>query len=1122
MSTEKWKRVNELFDAAQKLTQGEWNKFLNENCGGDEQLKQEVQSLLSSFEQAGEFIQSPLIANPIQFLAEDDEPLSVPQQIGSYKIIKEIGRGGMGAVYLATRADELYQKPVAIKLIKRGMDTDDVLRHFRNEQKILGNFDHPNIARLLDGGSTENGLPYFVMEHVEGEPIDQYCDSRRLSITQRLELFQQVCSAVSYAHRNSVVHRDLKPSNILVTKDGVTKLLDFGIAKILQSEYSADKRSTATGIRLMTPEYASPEQAQGSQVTTLSDVYSLGVILYELLSGHSPYVLKSRTALEIARTITETQPQLPSSIVNTTDLRRQLRGDLDNIVLMAMRKESQRRYQYVDQLSEDIRRHLQGLPIIAHKDTFAYRTAKFIRRNKIALSIAVVTLLSFAITASIIQWRANQRARLFQEFGQEVTRIESIMRYAYLLPLHDIEPDKAQVLERLQYIKSRMQSLGSVAYGPGYYSLGRGFLSLHRYQDAYDNLILAWEKYDNRDPAVANALGLSLAMLYRDKLQQAEGLYKKDQLQQRKKALEKQYRDPALLYIKHGSGSAGSEPPEYVDALFAFLGKKYFEAQQKAEYAAKKISWLYEAKLLSGDSFREIGSEQRMQGKADSAYEYFAKAKDSYLEAARKGQSNPEIFEGLCSIQLALQSLIMEQKGTVPDPIRQDGVDYCEEALKADSKNINANLLAARIYDFWISDQASYGKDYAASAANGEKFALAALKIDPENGYAYRALGSLYQAIAQGALYTGKDPTAYLDLANANYEKASTRIPEDEDLNTLMGLNLIDRARYESSDGKDPRATLQKAMKFLEKAIEKNPNYFKNYSNLGAAYYARSEYETQIGLDIAPAVEQAIKLFKKCIEMNPNYENVYEYAGVAYLSMSDAQHDSGKDPVPPLDESIAAYNKSLILAPDEAFSYAGLGIAHMKKAHYLQQQGKDPHAEITLSRDAFNKSIKINHKIVVTYGFFAQTELIAARDAIRRGKSPEPFLKEAERLLQLASKVSSDCAECLAALASVHQLRAESFISDKKSAQQEIEMGIDAADLALKQDSVLPDVHAIRGELFLLRARMLSGPDANRAAQQAESSFDQAFKIKNSLRSEYSKDLEEAKRLSVSLLPKHD
>lgn len=1117
MSSDRWKRVNELFDAAQKLPADHWKKFLDENCHGDEQLKQEVQSLLSSFDEAGEFIQSPLIADPIEFLAEDDEPLSVHQQIGSYKIVKEIGRGGMGAVYLATRADELFQKFVAIKLIKRGMDTDDVLRHFRNEQKILGNFDHPNIARLLDGGSTENGLPYFVMEHVEGEPIDQFCDSRHLSITQRLELFQQVCSAVSYAHRNSVVHRDLKPSNILVTKEGVTKLLDFGIAKILQSEYSGEKGSTATGIRLMTPEYASPEQAQGLQVTTLSDVYSLGVILYELLTGHSPYVLKNRTALEIARTITETQPLLPSSIVNASDVRRRLRGDLDNIVFMAMRKEPHRRYQYVDQLSEDIRRHLQGLPIIAHKDTFTYRTTKFIRRNKIALSIALVTLLSFAITAGFIQWRANQKARLFQEFGQEVTRIESIMRYAYLLPLHDIQPDKEQVLERLKLIKSRMESLGSVAYGPGYYSLGRGFFSLHRYQDAYDNLILAWDKYDNHDPAVANALGLSLAMLYREKLQQAEGLYKKDQLEQRKKALEKQYRDPALIFVKQGSGSAGSEPPEYVNALFAFLGKNYFEAQQKAEYAAKKISWLYEATLLRGDSLREIGTEQRMLGKADSAYEYYARAKTAYLDAAKKGQSNPQIYEGLCSIQLAQQIMTLEQKGTVPDNVPQEGAAYCEKALMSDSKDINANLLAARIYDLSISDQATFGKDYSASAAKGEKFARAALNIDPESGLAYRALGSLYQSIAQGALYTGKDPTSSLDLANANYEKAISRIPEDEDLNTLMGLNLVARARYENSEGKDPRLTLQKAMKLLEKAIEKNPNYFKNYSNLGTAYYARAEYETQIDLDIKPTLQQAIKLFKKCIEMNPNYENVYEYAGVAYLSMSDAEHDSGGDPVPPLDESIAAYQKSLLLAPGEAFSYAGLGIAHMKKAHFLQQKGKDPNAEIMLSREAFNKSLKINDKIVVTYGFYAQTELVAAHDALSKGKSPEPFLKEAERLLQLGSKVSSDCVECFAALASVHQLRAEHFISNKKPVEQEIELGIHAADEALKQNSLLSEVHAIRGELFLLRARSSSGSDATKAAKQAESSFDQAFKIKNSLRSEYGKDLEEAKHLTKSL-----
>ncbi len=499
MSSEKWNRVNELFYAALDRPPEQRNTFLKDACGSDLSLQQEVESLLAAFHSSDDFIQSPAAKNALEFLLHREVQLIAGDRIGAYNIVREIVRGGMGAVYLGARADELFKKSVAVKLIKRGMDTDDVLKHFRNEQQILGNFDHPNIARLIDAGSTESGLPYFIMEYVEGQPIDQYCDQQSLSITRRLELFQQVCAAVSYAHRNLVVHRDIKPTNILVTANGVPKLLDFGIAKILQSE--AAERSTATGIHFMTPEYASPQQAQGLPVTTLSDVYSLGVLLYELLTGHSPYRLKNRSAVEIMRAITETQPQLPSAIINTVDqnsadgdplpnpesvsktregsperLRRRLRGDLDNIVLMAMRKEPQRRYQSVDQLSEDIRRHLQGLPIAARKDTFVYRTARFVLRNRIPVAVTVLALLTIAFSGAVMQWRANKQAKLFQEFGQEVTRIEATMRYAYLLPLHTIQQDKKQVMDRLEYIKKRMQTMGSVAYGPGYYSLGRGYL----------------------------------------------------------------------------------------------------------------------------------------------------------------------------------------------------------------------------------------------------------------------------------------------------------------------------------------------------------------------------------------------------------------------------------------------------------------------------------------------------------------------------------------------------------------------------------------------------------------------------------------------------------------------
>ena len=323
--------------------------------------------------------------------------------------MKRVGSGGMSAVYLARRADSQYEKQVAIKLIKRGMDTEAMLRRFRNERQILAGFDHPNIARLLDGDTTEDGLPYFVMEYVEGMPIDEYCDQNAIDVTGRLQLFRQVCAAVSYAHRRAVIDRDLKLSNILVGADGVPKLLYFGIARLLQAGDTAESPATMLEQRVMTPEYASPEHLRGEPVTTASDVYSLGVVLYRLLTGQLPHRVRVQSAEDLARTVGQTEPQRPSTVTDATSGHR-LRGDLDNIVLMALRKEPERRYATVDQFSDDIRRHLEALPVLARRDTLAYRADKFIRRNTAASVAAALVVLSLVGGIVMTTWQA-ERAR---------------------------------------------------------------------------------------------------------------------------------------------------------------------------------------------------------------------------------------------------------------------------------------------------------------------------------------------------------------------------------------------------------------------------------------------------------------------------------------------------------------------------------------------------------------------------------------------------------------------------------------------------------------------------------------------------------------------------------------
>lgn len=368
-------------------------------------------------------------------------------RLGAYQILRRIGSGGMGSVFLALQSDQEFKKYVAVKVIRKGMDTEEFISRFRRERQILASLDHPNIARLLDGGTTEDGLPYFVMEQVEGMPLTEYCDDRQLSISDRLHLFRSVCSAVQYAHQKLVVHRDIKPANILVTADGMVKLLDFGIAKILNPEvFELEYPPTATNVRVMTPEYASPEQARAEPITTASDVYSLGVVLYELLTGLRPYEFTNRNQMDVCRIICEEQPTKPSTALSekgnaaiekfstlrgltSQKLRKQLYGDLDNIVLTALRKEPQLRYASAQALSDDIGRHLDGYAVYARQPTWSYRAGKYVTRHKLGVAASLmIFLLLFGSTVMVMVQNARIRrerdaAEQEKQKAEQVTKL---------------------------------------------------------------------------------------------------------------------------------------------------------------------------------------------------------------------------------------------------------------------------------------------------------------------------------------------------------------------------------------------------------------------------------------------------------------------------------------------------------------------------------------------------------------------------------------------------------------------------------------------------------------------------------------------------------------------------
>jgi serine/threonine protein kinase/tetratricopeptide (TPR) repeat protein len=432
VEAEQWQRVRRVFLEVCDLPADRRGPRIDALCGSDGELRAQVEHLLGASE-AGQ----SLFDTSVGSLARDHDysaAAMIGRRMGPYRIASLIATGGMGTVYRAERDDDAYEKTVAIKLIHPGLLAGHALERFRNEGRTLARLEHPNIAHLIDAGATTDGFPYLVMEYVDGQPIDTYCDEHRLPTAARLRLFQRVCEAVAHAHRNLIVHRDLKPSNVLVTAQGTPKLLDFGIAKLLPSDAGPDCEATVTQHAWMTPEYASPEQIDGEPVTTASDVYSLGVVLYRLLTGHSPYRLKTTRPSDVEHSILQEEPLAPSQVIWRTDevttgngdtrtitpqlvsvarddtperLSRRLRGDLDNIVLTALRKEPQRRYSSPTALAEDIERFLTNCPVLARQDTVAYRTAKFVRRHVAGVCATALVILAVLTATLGIAWQAR-------------------------------------------------------------------------------------------------------------------------------------------------------------------------------------------------------------------------------------------------------------------------------------------------------------------------------------------------------------------------------------------------------------------------------------------------------------------------------------------------------------------------------------------------------------------------------------------------------------------------------------------------------------------------------------------------------------------------------------------
>jgi eukaryotic-like serine/threonine-protein kinase len=638
-----WERQKHLFHAARALAPAERANFLDEACGGDADLRQEVESLLQAHGEAGDFLSRPI--QPDTLADGNGGTGSAPERIGPYLVQGTIAHGGMGSVYRAVRDDDAFRKTVALKLV-RGRHSHSFERRFRQEREILARLQHPHVATVLDGGTTEDGQLYLVMEYLDGQPITAFCASRGLGVGARLALFRSVCDAVQYAHQNLVIHRDIKPANVLVDGHGVPKLLDFGIAKLLASGLDPDVAPTATVLPLMTPEYASPEQVRGQPVTTASDVYSLGILLYELLTGRRPYEVPTDSLEGIVQAVCEAEPRAPSETAASS--RPELRGDLDTIVLKALRKEPERRYRSAHELSEDLRRHLEGLPVTARADTVRYRTGKFVRRHRTA--VAAAALVTASLVGGIVT--TTRQARLAERRFDEARRLIRTL-------IFDLQPKMSAVpgttALRKDLIESTLEYLEALA------------------RDAGDNPVLLRE--------------LSASYVQLARVQGIQGEANVGDVQSARRTLKAAEQLAERLLTLDPKGPESLHEAILVKRALAlsFLGEgAYPEAQQHARRAVELAERLMG---IRGDfrSRQDLADAYRTLANCSDSLDAFARSREIYESLLLEKPDDPPVLRYLSQIYKYVAGLHYRK-----DEYRE-GLELIRKAREIDEKLLAAN-----------------------------------------------------------------------------------------------------------------------------------------------------------------------------------------------------------------------------------------------------------------------------------------------------------------------------------------------------------------------------------------------------------------------------------------------
>ena len=1082
--------LESLFHRALDLDDAGRRRLTEEVRGRDSGLAESLEQLLAANAEPDARLAVDGAPQGAVFEALEGPAIDVDRPIGPSRLIEPLGEGGMATVYRAVREGADFHQQVALKILKGGHVTPEGLARFASERRIVAALDHPNIARLIDGGLTPDGHPFVALELVEGEAIDRYCDERSLSLEERLRLAIDIGKALHYAHQNLVVHRDLKPSNILVDQGGRVRLLDFGIAKELSSD-ATTADLTQAGRRPMTPLYASPEQLTGGQITTLSDQYQLGLLLFELVTGQCHHLLGGNDPKSILERASELDTPRPSNVLasrttvtgrttrETTDrvaeLRRttvrelvlDTRGDLDWIVLKSLQKDPAQRYPSVAALVADLERLLDGLPISAHPPSLLYQTRKWIGRHRAqtALGMALVLALTAFGVLSQVQSRRADRLRAFsQRVERETEQIERLLRDASLQPLHDVTPEREAVKTRIARIRQEAAAEPELLGAAADYGVGRGLLALGETESAAEALLASWNG-GFRGDGVRYALGAALGEIFRQRLRAAQAIDDEALRAERIRDAETELRDRALQHL----GAVEQEDrAELRAALIAFYEGDYDEALARVEQVRSDYPWQHEALAMQAAILSERAEQLFLLGDAERARVDLERARLILVEALEVGRSDALLYLRQCELSAtAIRMGGARARELAPEVA--EASKSCDRASAVRPDWAEPYVALANLYLGWWDVGRSQLEDPQALVAPMRAAAERALELDPTHAEAHHRLGLAWYMDGRELSLLGKNPLTEFGRAVESLERAIGLDPGYPYSYNGLALAGIESAVWRIRTGEPPGAFLEIGRTNARRAVELMPTWHNSRSNLAWSYAIEGDWASFSGADPEPHYRQAIAEADQALTVNPEFAAVRRLRTLFLLHLAAARLERGLAAT----EEIAETRSQIAILLEALPGDAIVRIAAIR-AELLDLWTADPSESSPELLAAARRHIEIGQEAFPSFLFFAtlsiELDLIDAQRAFAAGRSPAASLGRAEATARRVAHRDPWDPILDKAVAATRRARAAWTLAEGGDPRPAIEGGLEAADRGLARNRRHWGVATERAALTLLAA----------------------------------------------------